>query len=943
MSLRAISAFSVLASAFLLLQGCSDGGPDEPDPPVNRPPVLSTTSLATTEDTILNAQLAATDPDNNSLTFTRVNDVQNGTLTLTTAGAVTYTPNANYSGSDSFSVSVSDGAGGTVTGTVTLNVAAVNDAPTFTGANTLATNEDVTVNHQLTATDVEANPLTYSLATGAQHGTVTVTAAGAVTYAPAANYAGPDSFSASVSDGAGGQTTTAFNVTVAAVNDAPVFTSANTLATNEDVTANHQLTAADPDANSLVYSLVTGVQHGSITLTAAGAVTYAPAANYSGMDSFAARVSDGAGGEATLVVNITVAAVNDAPSIGNTQFAVSEDGQLNAQLTATDVEGQTVQFSASGGASHGIATISPTGQVMYIPDQDYSGNDTFVVDLTDGVTAASATLTITVTPVNDAPQAVDDELRVPAAATIAFTVLSNDSDVDGDALSVSVLTPPSGGTLAVNASNQLVFTRDNAFNGPISFTYRITDTAGVTDDATVRAVIGEFTGLYYISDETTLGRAELHFFDGLHVTRVSGDLAADQRVSAFSVSDDGSNLAYVVEAPNFDRVYFVDSGTSGGRLVYTAAPKTQFVGPTTIELNRSGDYLRVYDPERDRAISWIVRTSDGLTTRMNGSGVVQGGYFAFSPAEGDNAFYSQIQVGGSPPPMSGTGYLTLFSGNLATPGAMTQAGLTYPTPSLGGGSGINVAVTADGRYVIHEETLFSPMRTSVLVYDSMTQVEAPIYRRPVAGEIGMWGGFAISNDGRRVCFQFRDPGSGSFGPSRFIVGDPGLPSSAVPVTPTTSGGYTCQFGSDNRTMFFLAQFGSATNLQLYSVDSVSPLAPVLVNQPFTGSQYLDGHWIARDAMRVVFGARGISAQVNFISVSLDDPTRFIPFATNTFDDGSLPAKIDSDGFMFAYSKRPTPGSGLRRLTLLSTQSPNYVLPLTRADTTTGLLQFEWAP
>jgi hypothetical protein len=78
-------------------------------------------------------------------------------------------------------------------------------------------------------------------------------------------------------------------------------------------------------------------------------------------------------------------------------------------------------------------------------------------------------------------------------------------------------------------------------------------------------------------------------------------------------------------------------------------------------------------------------------------------------------------------------------------------------------------------------------------------------------------------------------------------------------------------------------------------------------------------------------------------VSLEAPSSFITFASNVIDDGSLPGKLDGDGYILAYSRRPAPLSGLRRLTLLSTQSASYSFSLTRPDTTTGLQDFAWAP
>jgi VCBS repeat-containing protein len=851
MRLRDLAVFAACGGGFLLAAGCGGGQK-------NQPPALSTTSLAATEDTTLSAQLAATDPEGKTITFALGSGAQHGQATVAASGAVIYTPTANYAGADTFTVRVTDQKGLSSTGTVSVTVANVNDAPAIT-TTTLNATEDTVLAAQIVATDPDNNPLAFTLVTNAQHGLVSI-----------------------------------------------------------------------PNG-------------GPVSIANSGAVSYTPDSNYFGTDSFTVRVSDGAGGEATGTVNITVAAVNDAPVLtGPIQLSVAEDGTLAAHFTAGDIENDPVQFAIDTGAAHGQATLDPNGQLGYEPVANYFGDDQIVVRLSDGSATSRATVALTVTPVNDPPVANDDEVTLTAGASVTVPLVGNDIDVDGDILQVSILTQPGGGTLSVDGPDTVTFTRDNAFNGPIQFTYRVTDAAGLTSDATVRAVIGDFPGIYFLSDETTVGKAELHFFDGLQVSRISAALPAGASVTSFAVSGDGSRVGYVVTAADFDRVYLTTAQSPAPALVYSspmkADPSSAISG---LELNRDGSYLRLYDPDVSLRDAHILRVADGLLTSI-GSGdpqIIQGGsYFAFSPTNDD--FYAQLQFGGSAT-MSGTGYLTLFRGAAASPGGVTQVGTTYPAPSQGAGSAMELQVSSDGRYVVHREILFSPVRSSVLVYDSVTNSEAPVYRRPVAGEIGMWDGFALSNDGKRVCFQFREPGGGSFGPSRFIVGDPAAPASAAPVTPVTTGGYKCYFGSDNHTLFYIAQTAAAPTLQMYSVDSASPGTPALVNRALVSGESMDNWWVARNAMRLVFGTR-MNAQTDFYSVSLDDPGTFIIFATNVFDDGSMPGQLDDHAHMLAYSKRPAPLSGLRRLTLLSTQSPGYSRSLTRADSTTGMLQFRWA-
>jgi VCBS repeat-containing protein len=794
--------------------------------------------------------------------------------------------------------------------------------------------EDTALTTAVTATDADNDTVTFTLVTGPAHGSAAVTATGSVTYTPAPNYSGTDSFVVGASDGKGGQSTGTVSVTVRPINDAPVLTT-TAITTAEDVLLSGQIEFTDPDNDPHTFSVVTASTHGVVTMQPNGSFTYGPAPDFNGADSFGVHVSDGAGGEISGTIAITVTPVNDLPVITSLHFTMLEDGVLNAQLTAEDVEGDPVQFEYVAGNPRGTVAVNPNGQLSYAPAPNFAGNELLSIRARDASGAQVAqTVEISITPVNDPPVAGDDEFRLPAAAVVTLPILANDIDADGDTLQVTFLTQPGGGSLAVSPTNQVTFTPDHDFNGPIRFSYRVTDAAGATSDAEVRAVIGAFAGLYYLSDETTVGKPELHEFDGLHVTRLGAERPEGETITSFSVSDDGTHIAFVAETDSLDRVYVMRPGDLP-QLVYAGSNKPPGTSlHTRVQLNRDGTYLRVSDPYvAPGGRIYMVRVSAGIPTQVAGAGLTApGNYFAFSPANDD--IYLQGDAGG---------FLTLFHGTVDSPSLLTQVGSNYPAPANGGGSGMEVAVTADGRYAVHQEITYSPTKSAVLVYDSVLNTEAPMYRRPGAGEIGMWDGFSLSNDGKRVCFQFREPGGGSFGPSRFIVGDPAAPASAVPVTPVTTGGYKCYFGTDNQTLFYIAQTAAAPTEQMYRVDSAAPGIPVLVNRPFVSGETLEDYWVARDAMRVVFGTRGSGASnVDFYSVSMAAPNTFIPFA-NTFDDGSLPGQIDSSGWLLAYSKRPAPLTGLRRLTLLSTQSSTYSLSLTRADSTTGVVQFQWLP
>ncbi|MGT2572032.1 tandem-95 repeat protein, partial [Acinetobacter ursingii] len=192
----------------------------------------------TDEDKPVTGNVIGQDVDGDSLSYTVSSNPSHGTVSIDSAtGGYTYTPNANYNGSDSFEVTVADGKGGSTTVTVPVTIAAVNDAPTAT-ANSIITDEDKPVTGNVVGQDVDGDTLTYTIATGPANGTVSIdSATGGYTYTPNANYNGSDSFKVTVADDKGGTTTVTVPVTIAAVNDAPTAT-ASSISTDEDTPIN---------------------------------------------------------------------------------------------------------------------------------------------------------------------------------------------------------------------------------------------------------------------------------------------------------------------------------------------------------------------------------------------------------------------------------------------------------------------------------------------------------------------------------------------------------------------------------------------------------------------------------------------------------------------------------------------------------------------------------
>jgi DNA/RNA endonuclease G (NUC1) len=460
------------------------------DDTLDTTPVANNQSTTTAEDTQKAITLSATDFNvNNVFTYT-VGAPSHGVLSGT-APNLTYTPNADYNGSDSFTFKVNDGDRDSNTATVSINVTPVNDAPVAVD-DSANTDEDtpVTVSVLANDTDVEGDTLSVASVGTPSHGGAVIVGSD-VKYTPNADYNGADSFTYTVSDGHGGTATGTVNVNVAGVNDGPVAND-DAATTDEDTAVNVNVVGndSDLDGDTLSVTAVTQPGHGSATF-AGGSVTYTPALNYNGGDSFSYTVGDGHGGTATATVSITVNAVNDNPVAVNDSATVAEDSganTVNVLTNDTDVDTDTLSVSAVTQGAHGSVTNNG-GSVSYTPNTNYNGTDSFSYTVSDGNGGtATATVSVTVNSVNDNPVASADVTLTNEDASVNVNVLANDSDVDGDSLSVTSAGGATQGSVSVSAGG-VTYTPNANANGTDSFTYTVSDGHGGTASATVSVTI----------------------------------------------------------------------------------------------------------------------------------------------------------------------------------------------------------------------------------------------------------------------------------------------------------------------------------------------------------------------------------------------------------------------------------------------------------------------
>ena len=459
---------------------------------VNDAPIAKDDRVSTKEDTpisVIDVLTNDTDGDGDSLNVTAVTQGKNGSVAINTDNTLSYTPKANFNGSDSFTYTVCDGKEGTDKATVSVKVKAVNDAPKADDSN-VTTQEDEEVSIKLTGKDEDGDLLSFGIVKGPSNGSLSGTAPN-LRYTPKANFNGSDSFTFKVSDKMTDSSVATVSITVTATNDPPMAYS-DSVTTQEDESVSITLAGGDDDGDVITYRVVKGPSHGSLKGRAPRLI-YSPNANFNGLDSITFKTNDKKVDSDTATVSITVNAVNDAPTAHNSSVITQEGKPVSISLTGNDPDGDLLTYiivrGPSNGSLQGIAGTSP--KVSYTPKANFSGTDSFTFKVSDKTAqSAVATVLITIEAVNDRPTANDDNAITQEDTKISsIDVLKNDTDVENDRLKVTSVTQGKNGSVSINSDNTLSYTPNENFYGSDAFTYTISDGKGGTDAAAVRVKV----------------------------------------------------------------------------------------------------------------------------------------------------------------------------------------------------------------------------------------------------------------------------------------------------------------------------------------------------------------------------------------------------------------------------------------------------------------------
>src|SRR5262249_55418843 len=208
----------------------------------------------------------------------------------------------------------------------------------------------------------------------------------------------------------------------------------------------------DVDGGSLTAAVVAGPANGTLALNKDGTFTYTPNANFSGTDSFTYKANDSLADSNVATVTISVGAGNQAPVATDDAFATKEDVVVAGAVLGNDSDAARDNPTAAliDGPDNGTLVLNADGSFTYTPDADFSGMDEFTYQASDGILDSNiATVVITVTPVNDPPLAGDDSATTAEDTPVVIDVLKNDTDADGDTLTVTSATAQTG-TVTIN-------------------------------------------------------------------------------------------------------------------------------------------------------------------------------------------------------------------------------------------------------------------------------------------------------------------------------------------------------------------------------------------------------------------------------------------------------------------------------------------------------------
>ena len=642
------------------------------------------------------------DTATNALTVRVESEPANGTLTLNPDGTFRYAHDGSETSSDSFTYIVNDGALDSNTATVTITVTAENDAPLAVddaitvaegGTATALTDGALSVRDNDSDAETATNALTVRVDTGPANGALTLNTDGTFSYVHDGGETSSDSFTYIANDGALDSAPATVTITVTPENDAPVAVD-DDVETNEDTAVVFDVHTNDTDADgdTLFVAAINGTtviagdgqaiavtDGGTLTLNADGRLNFNPngefedlAPDESSEVTATYQITDGRGGTDEGMVTIRVTGENDAPVAVADAFTVAEGGTATTLVDGTttsvlnndsdvDTAAGSLRVRVDSGPANGMLTLNENGIFSYAHNGSETSSDSFTYIVNDGaLDSNTATVTITVTPVNDAPLALGDAITVAEGGTattltggITTSVTANDSDAEtpADELTVRVATEPANGRLTLNPDGTFSYTHNGGETSSDSFTYIVNDGADDSTPATVTITVTPVNDApVAVADEITVaeGGTATALADGAPSVR-DNDSDAETATNALTVrvESEPANGALTL---NTDGTFsYVHNGgeTSSDSFTYIANDGALDSAPATVTITVTGENDApvavddTFETDEDTVVMFDVRSNDTdadndtlSVVALNGTAVMAGDGQAIAVTDG---------------------------------------------------------------------------------------------------------------------------------------------------------------------------------------------------------------------------------------------------------------------------------------------------------------------
>lgn len=422
-------------------------------------------------------------------TISSVSQPGHGSVVINGDGTIHYTPNNGFVGTDTFTYTLSNGnlhSTATVTVTVTgILPQATNDAA--------VTNEDHAVLISVLTNDV-GNDLRVTNVGIPGHGIVVINADNTLTYTPVHNFTGTDTFTYVVTDSFGVLSTATVSVVV---NPIPPQATNDSIIIPENHTVLIPVLSND-NGDDLSIVSVSDPGHGTVMINGDNTLSYTPANDFTGTDTFTYTIKDSRGATSTAQVSIqvtdTLRAVNDTAVTNENQTVV-----IPVKLNDID-SGNDAVIISTGRPDHGTAVINNDGTISYTPDHGFAGTDVFIYTLKDDDRTSTAFITVTVK--GTLPHATDDSIIIPENHAVLIPILNNDI---GDSLHITGTSAPAHGTLIINSDDTVIYTPTNNFTGTDHFNYTIMDSHGGSSTGQVTIQVTDVLRALNDTATTTVG------------------------------------------------------------------------------------------------------------------------------------------------------------------------------------------------------------------------------------------------------------------------------------------------------------------------------------------------------------------------------------------------------------------------------------------------------